>query len=105
MKISMMFAAGALAIAGIAATPAPAEARTYVSVGFGTGYYGGGHYGPRYGYYGPGYGYGRGYYGRSVRRHHYGRPGIFYDNGGYGRPRYYRGDRRWRGDRRRYDRW
>lgn len=88
MKIGMIFAAGALAATGIALTPAPAEARTYVSIGIGSpGYYGYGYRDPYYGgYYGRGYGY--------------------YDRGYYGRPRHWRGDY---GYRRplvcRYDRW
>ena len=73
MRFLSILGAGALA-AGVAAMPAPAEARTYVSIGIGTPYYGGGYYGRGYGrgFYGPGYGRGfygppRGFYGRGDR--------------------------------------
>ena len=78
MRFLSILGAGALA-AGVAAMPAPAEARTYVSIGIGTPYYGGGFYGR--GYYGPGY-YGRGFYGPP--RGYYGPPRGFYR--GYDRP-------------------
>lgn len=99
MKIGLIFAAGALAVTGAAVTPAPAEARTYVSIGVGSpGYYGGG-----YGYYGRPY-YVRPYYGGYAYNGYYGRPyyggydGYYDVPRRYYRPRYHRGyeRRRWR---------
>ena len=85
MKIGMIFAAGALALAGVALTPAPAQARTFVSIGLGSpGYYGGGYYGRPYREY---YGY-NGYGGYSG---YYGRPYAYYDRGYYNRGYYDRG--------------
>ena len=91
MRIGPIFAAGALAPSGLALAPAPAEARTFVSIGIGSPGYYGGYYGRPYygGYYGRGY-YGRGYYG---------------DRGYYGRSRIVCHYDRWGRERCRHVRW
>lgn len=101
MKIATIFAAGALAAGGIALTPAPAEARTYVSIGFGSPGYGSGYY----------RGYRGGYYGRPYYNGYYGAPYGYYDRRDYRRSRHYRQARivcrydRWGRERCRRARW
>ena len=103
MKIGTIFAAGALAVAGVTLAAAPAQARTFVSVGIGSPGYYGGFYGPRYGYgyggYGPRYRYVHRYGGRGIYDRGYYGPYVdrgYYDRGYYDRGYY---DRRFRGRR------